>query len=113
MLTVDFEQFPVEQGERVLDMGCGAVGTPSPSTAGARPASPSTSTELKDVAGMFAALAPEVPEGATLMRCVAAPTPCPSPTAPSTRSSPRRSSSTCPRTRRRWPSSPASSSPVA
>ena len=67
MLTVDFDQFPVEARERVLDMGCG----------GGRHAFALyrrgvhvvaldlDAAELKDVAGMFAALEPEVPAGAT------------------------------------------------
>jgi ubiquinone/menaquinone biosynthesis C-methylase UbiE len=69
VLTVDFEQFPVGPGDRVLDMGCG----------GGRHAFAlyrrgadvvaldMDEGELKDVAGMFAAMAEEgeVPEGAT------------------------------------------------
>lgn len=68
MLTVDFERFPVGPGDRVLDMGCGggrhafalyrrgADVTAFDMDAG----------ELKDVAGMFAAMseAGEVPAGA-------------------------------------------------
>ncbi|MCW2715537.1 MAG: class SAM-dependent methyltransferase [Frankiales bacterium] len=68
MLTVDFEQFPVEAGDRVLDMGCG----------GGRHAFAlyrrgadvvaldMDEGELKDVAGMFAAMREEgeVPSGA-------------------------------------------------
>ena len=67
MLTVDFDQFPVQPGERVLDMGCG----------GGRHAFElyrrgahvvaldRDAGELKDVAGMFAALQPEAPLAAT------------------------------------------------
>ena len=68
MLTVEFSRFPVAPGERVLDMGCG----------GGRHAFAlyrrgadvvaldMDAAELKDVAGMFAAMreAGEVPEGA-------------------------------------------------
>jgi SAM-dependent methyltransferase len=56
VLTVDFAQFPVSPGERVLDMGCG----------GGRHvvALDMDAAELKDVAGMFSALAAEVPAGA-------------------------------------------------
>ncbi|MCY7364180.1 MAG: class I SAM-dependent methyltransferase [Frankiaceae bacterium] len=68
MLTVDFDRFPVDLGDRVLDMGCGggrhafalyrrgADVTAFDMDAG----------ELKDVAGMFAAMqeAGEVPAGA-------------------------------------------------
>ncbi len=68
MLTVEFSRFPVAPGERVLDMGCG----------GGRHAFAlyrrgadvvaldMDATELKDVAGMFAAMreAGEVPKGA-------------------------------------------------
>ena len=69
MLTVDFTRFPVEPGHRVLDMGCG----------GGRHAFAlyrrgadvvaldMDAAELKDVAGMFAAMAAEgeAPAGAT------------------------------------------------
>jgi SAM-dependent methyltransferase len=67
VLTVDFEQFPVEPGERVLDMGCG--GGRHAFALYRRGANVVAldldAAELKDVAGMFAAIAPEVPEGAT------------------------------------------------
>ena len=67
MLTVDFEQFPVEPGERVLDMGCGGGRHAfALYRRGAHVvALDLDAAELKDVAGMFAAIAPEVPEGAT------------------------------------------------
>jgi len=69
VLTVEFERFPVAPGERVLDMGCG----------GGRHAFAlyrlgadvvaldMDAAELKDVAGMFAAMreAGEAPAGAT------------------------------------------------
>jgi SAM-dependent methyltransferase len=69
MLTVDFARFPVEPGHRVLDMGCG----------GGRHAFAlyrrgadvvaldMDAAELKDVAGMFRAMADEgeAPDGAT------------------------------------------------
>ena len=66
MLTVDFEQFPVEPGERVLDMGCGGGRHAfALYRKGAHVvALDMDAAELKDVAGMFAALAPEVPAGA-------------------------------------------------
>ena len=68
MLTVDFDRFPVGPGNRVLDMGCGAGrhafalyrrGTDVT-------AFDMDAGELKDVAGMFAAMdeAGEVPPGA-------------------------------------------------
>jgi ubiquinone/menaquinone biosynthesis C-methylase UbiE len=67
VLTVDFEQFPVEPGERVLDMGCGGGRHAfALYRRGAHVvALDLDAAELKDVAGMFAAIAPEVPEGAT------------------------------------------------
>ena len=67
MLTVDFEQFPVEPGERVLDMGCGGGRHAfALYRRGARVvALDLDAAELKDVAGMFDALRPEVPETAT------------------------------------------------
>ena len=67
MLTVDFDQFPVAPGERVLDMGCGGGRHAfALYRRGAHVvALDLDAAELKDVAGMFAALAPEVPEGAT------------------------------------------------
>ena len=67
MLTVDFAQFPVEPGERVLDMGCGGGRHAfALYRKGAHVvALDLDAAELKDVAGMFAALEPEVPEGAT------------------------------------------------
>jgi len=67
VLTVDFAQFPVEPGERVLDMGCGGGRHAfALYRRGAHVvALDLDAAELKDVAGMFAALAPEVPEGAT------------------------------------------------
>jgi ubiquinone/menaquinone biosynthesis C-methylase UbiE len=67
MLTVDFEQFPVEPGERVLDMGCGGGRHAfALYKKGARVvALDLDAAELKDVAGMFAALEPEVPATAT------------------------------------------------
>ena len=69
MLTVDFDRFPVGKGDRVLDMGCG----------GGRHAFAlyrrgadvvaldMDEGELKDVAGMFAAMreAGEVPDDAS------------------------------------------------
>jgi SAM-dependent methyltransferase len=66
VLTVDFAQFPVTEGERVLDMGCGGGRHAfALYKAGARVvALDRDAGELKDVAGMFAALAPEVPQGA-------------------------------------------------
>ena len=67
MLTVDFDQFPVEAGERVLDMGCGGGRHAfALYKKGAHVvALDLDAAELKDVAGMFAALEPEVPSGAT------------------------------------------------
>jgi SAM-dependent methyltransferase len=67
VLTVDFAQFPVEPGERVLDMGCGGGRHAfALYRRGAHVvALDLDAAELKDVAGMFAAIAPEVPEGAT------------------------------------------------
>jgi SAM-dependent methyltransferase len=67
MLTVDFDQFPVEAGERVLDMGCGGGRHAfALYKKGAHVvALDLDAAELKDVAGMFAALEPEVPAGAT------------------------------------------------
>ncbi len=69
MLTVDFEQFPVGPGERVLDMGCGAGRHAfALYRRGARVvALDMDEGELKDVAAMFAAMRAEgeVPDGAT------------------------------------------------
>ncbi|MDT7540086.1 MAG: hypothetical protein QOI82_3671 [Actinomycetota bacterium] len=67
MLTVDFAQFPVEPGELVLDMGCGGGRHAfALYRQGARViALDMDAAELKDVAGMFDALRPEVPAGAT------------------------------------------------
>ena len=69
MLTVDFERFPVEPGHRVLDMGCGGGRHAfALYRRGAHVvALDMDAAELKDVAGMFAAMAAEdeVPEGAT------------------------------------------------
>jgi len=67
VLTVDFEQFPVEPGERVLDMGCGGGRHAfALYRRGARVvALDLDAAELKDVAGMFAALQPEVPDTAS------------------------------------------------
>ena len=67
MLTVDFEQLPVEPGELVLDMGCGGGRHAfALFKAGARVvALDMDAAELKDVAGMFDALRAEVPAGAT------------------------------------------------
>jgi SAM-dependent methyltransferase len=67
VLTVDFAQFPVEPGELVLDMGCGGGRHAfALYKAGARVvALDMDAAELKDVAGMFDALRPEVPVGAT------------------------------------------------
>ena len=67
MLTVDFEQFPIEPGELVLDMGCGGGRHAfSLYKQGARVvALDMDAAELKDVAGMFDALRPEVPASAT------------------------------------------------
>ncbi|MDT7551081.1 MAG: hypothetical protein QOE84_3475 [Actinomycetota bacterium] len=66
MLTVDFEQFPVAPGERVLDMGCGGGRHAfALYQRGAHVvALDMDAAELKDVAGMFDALAGEVPSGA-------------------------------------------------
>ena len=69
MLTVDFARFPVGSGDRVLDMGCGAGRHAfALYRRGARVvALDRDKAELKDVAGMFAAMAAagEVPVGAT------------------------------------------------
>jgi SAM-dependent methyltransferase len=67
MLTVDFAQFPVLPGERVLDMGCGGGRHAfALYRKGAHVvALDLDAAELKDVAGMFGALAAEVPDGAT------------------------------------------------
>jgi SAM-dependent methyltransferase len=66
VLTVDFSQFPVQPGELVLDMGCGGGRHAfALYRRGAQVvALDMDAAELKDVAGMFAALAPEVPAGA-------------------------------------------------
>jgi SAM-dependent methyltransferase len=67
VLTVDFQQFPVEPEEHVLDMGCGGGRHAfALYKRGARVvALDMDAAELKDVAGMFAALADEVPAGAS------------------------------------------------
>jgi len=69
MLTVDFDRFPVGPGDRVLDMGCGG-GRHAYALyrRGADVVALDTDAdELRDVAGMFAAMAVEghVPMGAT------------------------------------------------
>ena len=68
MLTVDFARFPVAPGDRVLDMGCGAGRHAfALYRRGADVvALDLDEAELKDVAGMFAAMRDEgeVPEGA-------------------------------------------------
>lgn len=69
MLTVDFDRFPVEPGERILDMGCGggrhafALYRQGADVV----ALDMDEKELKDVAEMFEAMAAEgeVPAGAT------------------------------------------------
>jgi SAM-dependent methyltransferase len=67
LLTVDFAQFPVDASELVLDLGCGggrhAFAMYQKGARGV--ALDRDAAELKDVAGMFAALRPEVPTGAT------------------------------------------------
>jgi ubiquinone/menaquinone biosynthesis C-methylase UbiE len=69
VLTVDFDRFPVGPGDRVLDMGCG--GGRHAFALFRRGADVTAfdmdAAELKDVAGMFAAMqeAGEVPLGAT------------------------------------------------
>ena len=69
MLTVDFARFPVTAGDRVLDMGCGAGRHAfALYRRGADVvALDLDEAELKDVAGMFAAMREEgeVPAGAT------------------------------------------------
>ena len=69
MLTVDFDRFPVTAGDRVLDMGCGAG---RHAFALYRQGADVVAldldeAELKDVAGMFAAMREEgeAPAGAT------------------------------------------------
>jgi SAM-dependent methyltransferase len=66
VLTVDFQQFPVAAGERVLDMGCGGGRHAfALYRKGAHVvALDMDAAELKDVAGMLDALAPELPAGA-------------------------------------------------
>ena len=68
MLTVDFEQFPVGEGDQVLDMGCGGGRHAfALYRRGAHVvALDMDEGELKDVRGMFAAMreAGEVPAGA-------------------------------------------------
>ena len=68
MLTVDFDRFPVGPGDRVLDMGCGAGRHAfALLRRGAHvTALDMDAAELKDVAGMFGAMAQEgeVPPGA-------------------------------------------------
>jgi SAM-dependent methyltransferase len=74
VLTVDFGRFPVGPGERVLDLGCGAGRHAFEALRrGARVVAVDTDErELRQVAGMFAAMgeAGEVPAGAS--GCVAA-----------------------------------------
>jgi SAM-dependent methyltransferase len=69
LLTVDFDRFPVAAGDRVLDMGCGAGRHAfALYRRGADVvALDLDEAELKDVAGMFAAMREEgeVPAGAT------------------------------------------------
>ena len=69
MLTVDFDRFPVGPGDRVLDMGCGGGRHAfALYRRGAHVTALDTDpAELKDVAGMFAAMAEqgEAPAGAT------------------------------------------------
>ena len=69
MLTVDFDRFPVGPGDRVLDMGCGGGRHAfALLRRGAHvTALDMDAAELKDVAGMFAAMQEEgeVPAGAT------------------------------------------------
>jgi SAM-dependent methyltransferase len=69
VLTVDFDRFPVGAGDRVLDMGCGAGRHAfALYRRGAHVvALDLDEAELKDVAGMFAAMreAGEVPGGAS------------------------------------------------
>ena len=69
MLTVDFDRFPVQAGDRVLDMGCGAGRHAfALYRRGADVvALDLDEAELKDVAGMFAAMRDEgeAPAGAT------------------------------------------------
>jgi SAM-dependent methyltransferase len=66
LLTVDFDRLPVGPGDRVLDMGCG--GGRHAFALYRRGADVVAldldEAELKDVAGMFAALAPEVASAA-------------------------------------------------
>jgi SAM-dependent methyltransferase len=66
VLTVDFDQLPVDAGDLVLDMGCGGGRHAfALYKLGAHVvALDRDAAELKDVAGMFAALSPEVPAGA-------------------------------------------------
>ena len=68
MLTVDFDRFPVRAGDRILDMGCGAGRHAfALYRRGADVvALDLDEAELKDVAGMFAAMAEEgeAPSGA-------------------------------------------------
>jgi ubiquinone/menaquinone biosynthesis C-methylase UbiE len=69
VLTVDFDRFPVGAGDRVLDLGCGGGRHAFAlyRRGAAVVALDRDEAELKDVAGMFAALreAGEVPSGAT------------------------------------------------
>ena len=69
MLTVDFDRFPVGPGDRVLDMGCGGGRHAfALLRRGAHvTALDMDAAELKDVAGMFGAMAQEgeVPAGAS------------------------------------------------
>jgi SAM-dependent methyltransferase len=66
VLTVDFDQFPVQPGDQVLDMGCGGGRHAfALYRKGARViALDMDAAELKDVAGMFVALADEAPAAA-------------------------------------------------
>ena len=105
VLTVDYDRLGVEPGDRLLDLGCGFgrhafEAARRGASVVALDAGPDEVAQVRATIGAMVEAGELTPRTPGHGRAGRRAWPCPSPTAPSTASSPRRCSSTSPTTRR-------------